>query len=35
MFGMLATGVVWWSVLTERRAHGMMEHTITHTTHEE
>ena len=35
MFGMLATGVVWWSVLTERRARGMMEHTITHTTHEE
>ena len=32
---MLATGVVWWSVLTERRARGMMEHTITHTTHEE
>ena len=35
MSGMLATGVVWWSVLTERRARGMMEHTITHVMHEE
>lgn len=35
LMGVLATGVVWWSVLTERSARGMMEHTNTHTTHEE
>lgn len=35
LMGMLATGAVWWSVLTERSARGMMEHTNTHTTHEE
>lgn len=35
LMGMLATGAVWWSVLTERSARGMMEHTNTHTIHEE
>ena len=35
LMGMLATGVIWVSVLTARGARGMMEHTITPTTHEE